>query len=70
MTASFAFDTVAGGADNDVGQDSGSVIGMAKATVLGQFLDLRVGKISMHDRPQVLNLGAACWFRRLAIFGQ
>jgi hypothetical protein len=40
------------------------------APILGQFPDLRVGQISMDDRPQVLNLGTACRFRRDAIFGQ
>jgi hypothetical protein len=43
---------------------------VAKASIIGQSLDLRVGKISAHDRPQVLNLGAACRFQRDALFGQ
>jgi hypothetical protein len=43
---------------------------VTKASIIGQFPDLGVGKISMHDRPQVLNLGSACRFLRDAIFGQ
>ena len=70
MPASFAFDPVSAGADNDIGEDSGGVIGVAKAPLIGQFPDLRVSKIAVDDRPQVFNLGAAGWFRRQAIFGQ
>jgi len=65
-----AFDPISTGANNDVGQDSGGVIGVTKASIIGQFLDLRVGEIALDDRPQVLNLGAAGWLRRHAIFGQ
>ena len=53
-----------------MGEDSGGIIGVTKASVIGQFPDLRVAKIAVDDRPQVLNLGAAGWFRRQAIFGQ
>ena len=70
MPAPVAFDPVSAGANNDVGQDSGGVIGVTKAPVIGQFSDLRVGEIAVDDRPQVLNLGAAGWLRHHAIFGQ
>jgi len=70
MAASVAFDPVSAGANHDIGQNSGRVIGVTIAPILGQFPDLRVGQISMDDRPQVLNLGTACRFRRDAIFGQ
>jgi hypothetical protein len=43
---------------------------VAKASVIGQFPDLRIGKISTNDRPQVLNFGGACRLRRDAVFGQ
>jgi len=70
MPASFAFDPVSAGANNNIGQNSGSVIGVAEASIIRQFPDVCVGKISMHHRPQVLNLGETCRFRRDAIFGQ
>jgi len=43
---------------------------MAKASVIGESPDLRVGKVSMNNRPQVLNPGPASRFCRDAIFGQ
>jgi hypothetical protein len=43
---------------------------VAKTSIIGQLPDLRVGKVSMDDRTQVLNLGGACRLRRDAIFGQ
>ncbi len=70
MPSAFAFDSVSARPNNDIGQDSGSVIGVTKAPILGQFPDLCVGKISMHNRPQVLNLAETCRFRRDAMFGQ
>jgi hypothetical protein len=70
MPTSVAFDPVSAGADNDVGEDSGGVIGVTKAPVVGQFPDLGVGEVAVDDRPQVLNLGAAGWLRRHAVFGQ
>ena len=70
MPASVGLDPVSAGANNDIGQDSGGVIGVAKTSIIGQFPDLRVGKIPMDDRPQVLNFGPACRFRCHAVFGQ
>ena len=70
MPASFAFNAVSAGANHDEGEDSGGVIGVTKAPVIGQFPDLRIGQIAVDDGPQVLNLSAAGWFRRHAIFGQ
>ena len=70
MAAAFTFDAIAPRANDDIGQDSGGVIGVTKTPVIRKFSDLRVREISMHDSPQVSNLGAACRFRRHAIFGQ
>ncbi len=70
MPSSIAFDPVSAGAGNNIGQDPGGVIGVTKATVIGESLDLRVGQVSPHDRPQVLNLRGVCRFRRDAVFAQ
>ena len=70
MPASLALDTVSAGANNHIRQNSGGVVGVTKPSVIRQLIDLRVGEISVDDRPQVLNLAAARRFRRDAIFGQ